>query len=769
MPAAGLSHAAFPHSFVFTCDEGKADLLAQEHGNLQPTHPWPTPARVHCYSACQTGQAEHVFEEQANEGCVEELARQFHGLDDMALEAPFLAGLHSDALPRSARPLRPDACPSIRMSSLSGGFPVKTTHGVKELRIGETAFVHGETCLFGEGVTPPAPLANVFEEALRSQTSQYHKKRAPSTSALRGPQIQLCGRCLGVLPSTGPTCSCKFKWSDLEAAGAAARVYHAPASQRTGDHEVSVYRVGMEGACDASHRLAMAAIYVMGWLLGLEGGSFLDEFEDMGHPRTILCPVFILTTGTEGSPTAVWAMPDQLPRKHSGSAPMKPGSFLEAVAVIQRPAGMEGIGASLVDFIRGCARHMGFFHAGPAYPSTVFFPPGWALLMSSLREHLCGLSGELHDLTNATNAQMSKLLLAAYRTLGMRNSEVVKEVPLLLLRFGFFDTLLRWPPKSKPSTCILDITKFKEGMFPAPGGAKFDDADEGDDDEPDLFDGLLAAAASEGAAISSAALWEARLRSKSACGGAPWSAHTECAHKDAKRGLMSLVAAFQFKAADLCGILLGLPAPSQMQISAPEFFQVVKAAGLPALKGTLRDAIAKLRCQDPGGAFCDPVGSAVLMAQIFHLHEIVQYITLAAVHTLTDVAFSSCKDALEILCEALSFSAYEVLPAVLDELAPWRATIRYWANLRLGLGGRLPCDRAVLAMMRKAQMYSTIWGGALLVKEAIFPHLREQDIPDDLHKFMAALDGWFPDGPAGSLPGEHVPVRLGRILSRLHG
>jgi len=182
------------------------------------------------------------------------------------------------------------------------------------------------------------------------------------------------------------------------------------------------------------------------------------------------------------------------------------------------------------------------------------------------------------------------------------------------------------------------------------------------------------------------------------------------------------------------------------------------------------------------------------MSRIFQLHEMVQYLTLAAVQLLADAELGLAAPpssaslpgsararpswyeavvpvALRIVEESLAFSAYEVLPAALAELRPsLRVQLRWWTN-RLGLGQRLPCDRSTLAMLRKVQIYSSVWGAAVLLSETLLAPeavlARSFALSERLQALLGTLQGWLPFGPSGASPGEAAATRLDALLSQL--
>merc|ERR1712232_1305814 len=105
-----------------------------------------------------------------------------------------------------------------------------------------------------------------------------------------------------------------------------------------------------------------------------------------------------------------------------------------------------------------------------------------------------------------------------------------------------------------------------------------------------------------------------------------------------------LVADGQFTATALCGALLAFAEPSTvLRLKCPTLCDVIDTACLPALKTSLKYAIENLRIFDKGGSFCDPQREPSRMATVIRLHEVIQYIALAAVHLLQDKAFATSR------------------------------------------------------------------------------------------------------------------------------
>jgi len=562
---------------------------------------------------------------------------------------------------------------------------------ISEIKVGETSFAIGQTCLYGDGVQKNEHVLR----ALKEQSQKYHQATgSPVSSWGTSSTVHLCGKCLGLSAGDGP-CSFALPHDDVKLV-----------------YKDELYAVG-----EVSGDIAKCAVYIMGWTLNFEGDTVLDDEGEVDSP--------IFVVWYKDQPSAAFTLPDTAPKPGQRGAAR---SFLEAMAVLQRPAGFSG--SSVVRFIVGIAEAKGYFGGGPAWPSTSFFPPGWALLMSAIRSTLPPIDCSAES------------LLKSYFHCALLNAS---QAPALMNRFAFFDTLLRWPPKQEDKS-----NPFKaECLLKDELGAA--DTDDVEDDA--------------------------------------WQLGFSASHEDAVHGANAMAKGdVERSVFALSGMVLGLKNPVHFLTSSPELQRDVQSV----LGNALAEAKKDLRKLDPNGSFLETDDSR--MEKVWELHATLQYVMLAAVHLLAHSAQLEAEElplgskpppsglhrsswkaptskpklqetAWGLVNDALVVSL-EILPGIVDELSPW--TQGYRAAFGWLGWTRLPADRKGLAALRKAQMHSSMWGAAAFLHKAVRPKIMRSTVkldwkvPKTLYQMLNATDPLL----KGELPASELPQKRLAMLAQ---
>eukprot|EP00441_Pelagodinium_beii_P039237 CAMPEP_0197630012 /NCGR_PEP_ID=MMETSP1338-20131121/7634_1 /TAXON_ID=43686 ORGANISM="Pelagodinium beii, Strain RCC1491" /NCGR_SAMPLE_ID=MMETSP1338 /ASSEMBLY_ACC=CAM_ASM_000754 /LENGTH=666 /DNA_ID=CAMNT_0043201137 /DNA_START=151 /DNA_END=2151 /DNA_ORIENTATION=- len=547
--------------------------------------------------------------------------------------------------------------------SFFGGSKLQV-EDVQSIAVGSTVFRRGEVCLYGDGSWNNEEV----RDALVAQARKFHSVPGEFCA-----NVKLCGHCLGLTSEDDE--SCKMKGLVPE------NLVYKDGS------EIWVQEAGPESD------IAKCACFVMGWTLNFECSS-------------VESPVYILYY--KGRPAAAWTFPDEAVQSLAA-----PRSFLEAMAMLQRPSGWTG--SDTVAFIRGIARSKGFFDARPAWPSTTFFPPGWALLMSAIRPSVCPRT--LHP----------DNLLSSYMDLPDRHPDG----PALMLRLSLFDTLLRWPPKELGE----EASKFKPQCV-INGLARADKADPNDVAEG--MEALLCCAAGHGEAVAGARRGEDPLLQLGVILGMRLGA---ASLNQSNPKLLDLSRIHRLVAASIGKLKELDPGASFLDSDTKQIEDVFQAHC--SLQYTVLAAVHLLACEAYGRSPVLP--NAVHLTRQWRL------------------------DVWNIIADVLEFSKKEVLPGLTDELSDQRAGFRALFG-PIGLS-RLPADRKGLCALRKAQIHSSMWGSATFLQQAVRQKLLPSGSGDTikvrkglLQMLSATKDVCINGGfPAGELPQK----RLARLLERL--